>query len=138
MQIVYRLGKVSAVEVMEALPDKPVNATVRTMLGVLEDKGFLSHEREKGRFIYYATIPLTKARKTALYNVLDTFYKGAEASAVMSILKESGGKLSEEEAASIIELIEKSIAINPENENGKNMLAKMEELEKKDVAKKGI
>ncbi len=138
MQIVYRLGKVSAVEVMEALPDKPVNATVRTMLGVLEDKGFLSHEREKGRFIYYATIPLTKARKTALYNVLDTFYKGAEASAVMSILKESGGKLSEEEAASIIELIEKSIAINPENENGKKMLAKMEELEKKDVAKKGI
>lgn len=138
MQIVYRLGKVSAVEVMEALPDKPVNATVRTMLGVLEDKGFLSHEREKGRFIYYPTIPLTKARKTALYNVLDTFYKGAEASAVMSILKESGGKLSEEEAASIIELIEKSIAINPENENGKNMLAKMEELEKKDVAKKGI
>ena len=33
---------------------------------------------------------------------------------------------------------EKSIAINPENENGKKMLAKMEELEKKDVAKKGI
>ena len=51
---------------------------------------------------------MTKARKTALYNVLDTFYKGAEASAVMSILKESEGKLSEEEAASIIELIEKS------------------------------
>jgi predicted transcriptional regulator len=108
MQIVYRLGKVSAVEVMEALPDKPVNATVRTMLGVLEDKGFLSHERDKGRFIYYPTIPLTKARKTMLYNVLDTFYKGAEASAVMSILKESEGKLSEEEAASIIDLIEKS------------------------------
>lgn len=108
MQIVYRLGKVSAVEVMEALPDKPVNATVRTMLGVLEDKGFLRHDREKGRFIYYPTIPLTKARKTALDNVLDTFYKGAEASAVMSILKESEGKLSDEEAASIIDLIEKS------------------------------
>jgi beta-lactamase regulating signal transducer with metallopeptidase domain len=33
---------------------------------------------------------------------------------------------------------EKSIAMNPENENGKKMLAKIEELEKKDVAKQGI
>jgi predicted transcriptional regulator len=108
MEIVYRRGRVSAVEVMEALPDKPVNATVRTMLGVLEEKGFLRHKKEKGRFIYYPTIPLNKARKTALDNVLDTFYKGAEASAVMSILKESEGRLSEVEAASIIEMIEKS------------------------------
>jgi predicted transcriptional regulator len=108
MEIVYRLGRVSAVDVMEALPDKPVNATVRTMLGVLEDKGFLMHETEKGRYIYIPTIPLSRARRTALSNVLDTFYKGAEASAVMSILKESEGKLSDEEAASIIELIEKT------------------------------
>ena len=33
---------------------------------------------------------------------------------------------------------EKSIAINPENENGKKMLAKIDELDKEDVAKKGI
>jgi len=33
---------------------------------------------------------------------------------------------------------EKSIAMNPENENGKKMLAKIDELEKKDIAKKGI
>jgi predicted transcriptional regulator len=108
MQIVYRRGSVSAVDVMEALPDRPVNATVRTMLGVLEEKGFLRHESRKGRYIYYPTIPLGKARKAALYNVLDTFYKGAEASAVMSILKESEGRLSDEEASSIIELIERS------------------------------
>ena len=33
---------------------------------------------------------------------------------------------------------EKSIAMNPENENGKKMLAKIDELEKEEVAKKGI
>jgi tetratricopeptide (TPR) repeat protein len=32
---------------------------------------------------------------------------------------------------------EKSIAMNPENENGKKMLAKIDELEKKEVARKG-
>jgi predicted transcriptional regulator len=108
MDIVYRMGSVSAVDVMEGLPDKPVNATVRTMLGVLEEKGFLRHERKKGRFIYYPTIPITKARKTALENVLNTFYKGAEASAVISILKESESQLSKEEVESILELIDES------------------------------
>jgi beta-lactamase regulating signal transducer with metallopeptidase domain len=33
---------------------------------------------------------------------------------------------------------EKSIAMNPENENGRKMLAKIDELEKEEVAKKGI
>jgi predicted transcriptional regulator len=108
MEIVYRMGSVSAVDVMEGLPDKPVNATVRTMLGVLEEKGFLRHEREKGRYIYYPTIPLNKARKTALDNVLNTFFKGAEANAVISILKESESRLSKEEVDSILELIDRS------------------------------
>jgi len=108
MDVVYRLGRVSAVEVMEALPDRPVNATVRTMLGVLEDKGFLRHETEKGRYIYYPTIPLNKARTTALANVLETFFKGAEANAVISILKGSEGKLSDEEVRAIEDLIDRS------------------------------
>lgn len=108
MEIVYRFGRVSAVEVMEALPDRPVNATVRTMLGVLEEKGFLRHETEKGRYIYFPTIPLQKARKTALANLLDTFYKGAEANAVISILKESEGRLSDEEVRTILDLIDRS------------------------------
>ena len=33
---------------------------------------------------------------------------------------------------------EKSIAMNPENKNGIEMLAKIEKLEQEDVAKKGI
>lgn len=108
MGIIYGLERASAVDVMKALPDEPSNATVRTMLGVLEDKGYLKHDNEKGRYIYSPTIPLRKARMTMLSNVLETFYKGAEASAVISILKESEGTLSKEDADSIIELIDRS------------------------------
>jgi predicted transcriptional regulator len=108
MDIIYRFGKATAVDVMENLPGKPVNATVRTMLGVLEEKGYLKHERVKGRFIYYPTIPLAKAGKTALDHVLDTFFKGSEASAAISILKKSESNLSDEEKEAILELIEKS------------------------------
>lgn len=108
MEIIYSMGRSTAADVVEKLPGRAVNATVRTMLAVLEEKGFLKHDTEKGRFIYSPTIPLKKARKSALDQVMETFFKGAEASAVVSILKKSESKLSENEIEAILELIEKS------------------------------
>jgi len=108
MEVVYSLGRATAVEVMKGLPDKPANATVRTMLHVLEDKGYLRHERERGKFIYSPTIPLASARRNALEHVLSTFFKGAEASAVISILKKSDATLSDDDIASILKLIDDS------------------------------
>jgi len=108
MDTVYRLGKASAAEIVEALPDNPTNATVRTLLGVLKEKGFLRHETVKGKYIYYPTIPIDQAQRTALNQVMDTFFQGAEASAVISILKQSDASLSDEDAELIIDLINRS------------------------------
>ena len=108
IEVVYRLGEASAVDIVDNLPGNPNNATVRTILGVLEEKGFLRHETLKGRYIYYPTIPLHQARRTALNQVLETFFKGSEASAVISILKKSDSDLSKEDAEMILEFINKS------------------------------
>ena len=108
MDAVYRAGKASAADVVAQLPDKPNNATIRTLLGVLEDKGFLKHDTVKGKYIYYPTIPIQQARRTALNQVVETFFSGAEARAVISILKESDASLSDEDAEAIIDLINKS------------------------------
>jgi BlaI family penicillinase repressor len=108
MEIVYRRGRATAIEVMADLPGRPANATVRTMLSVLEAKGYLRHETEKGKFIYFPTIPLASARKSALDNVLKTFFKDAEAAAVISILTKADANLTEEERKKILEIIEES------------------------------
>ncbi|MBN1885590.1 MAG: BlaI/MecI/CopY family transcriptional regulator [Candidatus Krumholzibacteriota bacterium] len=108
MEVVYQLEEATAVEVMEGLPDAPVNATVRTMLNVLEEKGYLRHTVEKGRYIYHPTIPFRKARSTLLDNVVDTFFKGAEADAVIAILGKADARLSEAERRRILDLIEES------------------------------
>jgi BlaI family penicillinase repressor len=108
MEVIYRHDQVTAAEVVDELPGSPHNATIRTMLGVLEEKGFVTHETVKGKFLYSPTIPLNQARKTALKQVLETFFKGAEASAVISILKQADARLSEEETEMILELINKS------------------------------
>ncbi len=108
MEVIYRLGNASAVDVVENLPEKPNNATIRTMLGVLEEKGFLRHETVKGRYIYHPTIPLHQARRTALNQVLETFFQDSDASAVISILKKSDSNLSTEDMEMILELIKNS------------------------------
>jgi BlaI family penicillinase repressor len=108
MDVVYRLEKVSAVDIGEQLPGEHKNATIRTLLGVLEEKGFLQHESVKGKYIYSPTIPLQKAARAALNRVLETFFKGSEAHAVISILKKSDAKLTDDEIELILDLIKKS------------------------------
>ena len=76
MDIIFRLGRATAVDVVESLPGKPVNATIRTLLNVLERKGFLRHKREKGRFVYTPTISKAEARKSMLRHLLRTFFRG--------------------------------------------------------------
>jgi predicted transcriptional regulator len=108
MDVVYRFKKASAVDVVEHLPGEHKNATIRTLLGVLEEKGYLRHESVKGKYIYYPTIPLQKAARAALNQVLETFFQGTEARAVISILKKSDAKLTDDDVELILDLIKKS------------------------------
>lgn len=108
MEVVYQFQKVSAAEIVEHLPGEHKNATIRTLLGVLEEKGFLRHESVKGKYIYYPTIPIQKAARAALDQVLETFFKGSEARAVISILKKSDATLTDGDVESILDLIERS------------------------------
>lgn len=108
MDVIYRLDKASAAEIVERLPGEHKNATIRTLLSVMEEKGFLQHENVKGKYFYYPTIPLQKAARVALNRVLETFFKGSEARAVISILKKSDAKLSDDEIEMILDLIKKS------------------------------
>lgn len=108
MDVIYRLERATAVAVVENLPDEPNNATIRTLLGVLEKKGYLQHDTVKGRFIYFPTRSAARVRKGMLRQVIKTFFDGAEGRAVISILKAKDAKLSETEREEILALIQKS------------------------------
>lgn len=108
MDIVYQLGNVHAVEVESLLPEPPRNATVRKLLRKLEDKGFLRHKREGKRFVYSPTIPADKAKISALDHLLDTFFMGSAANAVVALLDRSKSNLTDEERATILRRIEES------------------------------
>src|SRR5256885_14268053 len=77
MDILYRLGRATANEVMAALPGEPNCSTVRTQLRVLESKSHVRHEEQGLRYIYMPTAPRHAVRQSALRHLIETFFEGS-------------------------------------------------------------
>ena len=97
MDVIYRLGEASALEVRREMPDPPSYSSVRTMLGILEEKGHLVHRKDGLRYVYAPTRPREAAARTALRGVLKTFFDSSTEKAVAALLDLSGSRLSQEE-----------------------------------------
>lgn len=104
MDVLYRLGRATAGDLMSLLPGSPSNSTVRTQLRVLESKGYVRHQEHGLRYIYMPTVPRHFARRSALKHLVDTFFDGSSANVVAALL---GGetRLSDEELERIAELV---------------------------------
>lgn len=106
MDIVYRRGQASVAEVLEELPEPPSYSAVRAMLRILEDKGHLEHEQQGPRYVYKATVPRSRAQKSAMERLLKTFFEGSPEKAVAAFLDMTGEDLSDEELDRLADLIE--------------------------------
>ena len=94
MDIVYTLGEATAEQVRERLPDTPGNASVRTLLRILEDKGQLRHRQENKCFIYRPVLSLEMAGSSALKNIINTFFQGSPQKTLVALLSLSREELS--------------------------------------------
>jgi len=97
MDAIYRMGEASALEVRRKMPDPPSDSSVRTLLGILEQKGHLEHRKDGLRYVYRPTRPREVAGRAALRGVLKTFFDSSAEKAVAALLDLSGSKLSQEE-----------------------------------------
>ena len=105
MDVLYRLGRATATEIMAEVPGAPGNSTIRTQLRVLERKGHVKHEAIGLRYIYMPTVPRHSARKSALRHVVDTFFDGSSAKAVAALLGGEAARVTDEDLDRIAELV---------------------------------
>ncbi len=105
MDVLYRLGRATAAEIMDGVPGAPGYSTVRTQLRVLENKGHVKHEEQGLRYIYIPTIPRSSARKSALRHLVDTFFDGSSAKAVAALLGGEAARVSDAELERIATLV---------------------------------
>jgi predicted transcriptional regulator len=105
MDVVYRYAQATAAEVLAALPDPPSYSAVRAILRVLEEKGHLRHEQQGPRYVFLPTVPREKARRSALKQLVRTFFDGSTEQTVAALLDMAASRLSDEELDRLSQLI---------------------------------
>jgi BlaI family transcriptional regulator, penicillinase repressor len=108
MDILYQRGKASAAEVREGMADAPGYSAVRAMLRVLEEKGHVKHQAEGLKYVYVPVVNRDKAKRSALKNLLDTFFGDSPEQVVAALLDVSSKRLTREELDRMAEMIEKA------------------------------
>jgi predicted transcriptional regulator len=106
MDILYKRGRASASEILEAMPDPPSYSAVRAKLRVLEEKGHVRHEAEELHYVYLPTTARDTARRSALRHMLSTFFDGSVEQTVAALLDLSVAELSPKDLDRIGRLID--------------------------------
>src|SRR5262245_26884287 len=108
MDILYRMGRATANEVMASLPGEPNLSTVRTQLRGLDNRGHVRHAEPGLRYIYMPTVSRQSVRPSALRHLLETFFDGSAEKMLSTLLGSEGAKLTNAELDRLAQLIDKA------------------------------
>jgi len=107
MDIIYRKKCATAKEVMGSIPNPPSYSTVRKLLHILENKGFLKHDQDGLKYVYHPKIPHKKAMRSAIRQIVETYFDNSIEEAMTALIEYDNGDLSDEELNRLIGIIEK-------------------------------
>jgi predicted transcriptional regulator len=108
MDVIWRRGRATVAEVRNEMSDAPSYSAVRTLMGLLEQKGHLRHEQEGPRYVYLPTVDRENAQQSALRHVVRTFFDGSAERAVAALIDMSDTKLSDDAARRLARLLEQA------------------------------
>lgn len=108
LDALYKLGKASAAEIREQIPDPPTYTAIRTHLSILEKKGHVRHESDGTRYIYEPLVAREQMGKRALDQLLQTFFDNSVERAVAAMLTRKDAAVPREDLDRLSRLIEKA------------------------------
>lgn len=108
LDTLYSLGVASAAEVQKAMADPPSYSAVRTHLRILTEKGMVRFSKDGARYVYEPVIERENAAKTTLGQVVQTFFEGSVADAVVTLVSENEADLTDEELDRLADLIDRA------------------------------
>ncbi len=108
MEVLYRLGKATAAQIEEALPDPPTYTAIRTHLTILEKKGHIRHKSDGTRYVYEPRVAREAMARRAIKSVLTTFFDNSVEGVVAALLNQEDTRLSRAELERLAKLIDKA------------------------------
>lgn len=88
MKVVWDKGAASVKEVCDVISQKKATAytTILTLMGILEDKGALTHVRAGRAYIYKPLLSRQQATKNQLHDVVTRFFDGKPEKMIEAVL----------------------------------------------------
>src|SRR5215207_5396397 len=99
MDILFRMRRATATEVQAALGEPVSNSAVRGMLRHLASKGYVDHEQDGPRYVYFPVHHQDEASRSALRHLVHTFFRSSPSSAIAALLDLKDERLSDAEYA---------------------------------------
>jgi predicted transcriptional regulator len=97
MAIVHRRKRASVEDIRAELPDAPTPSSVRKLLDIMIERGLLLREYDGPRFVYFPAATEQDASRSALKQLVRTFFNDSPGSAMAALLDISGKPLSDAE-----------------------------------------
>jgi BlaI family transcriptional regulator, penicillinase repressor len=94
MQILYRRRRATVEEIRAELPDAPGASSVRKLLDIMIDRGLLLREYDGPRYVYFPAVTPDAASRSALKQLVRTFFGDSPGSAIAALLDMSSTQLS--------------------------------------------
>ena len=99
MQILWSLQKTNVAGIIKELPEpKPAYNTISTIVRILEDKGFVSHEQKGKGYLYFPIVPKTEYSHQTINKLVDAYFQGSFKSMVSFFVKQNDLSLNELES----------------------------------------
>jgi len=108
MDVLFRRGRATAADVLDDLPDPPSYSSVRSMLRLLEEKGYVAHDWDGPRHVFRPTADPRQVQRSAARHLLQTFFNNSMESAVAAMLGVADKPLTSDELDRLSKLIEQA------------------------------
>jgi predicted transcriptional regulator len=108
MDALYSLGRASAAEIREAMPNPPSYTAVRTHLSILHERGQVKYSSDGTRYIYEPVVPRDEMAESAISRVMQTFFDNSVEKVVSTLLRRKDSDLSAEQLDRLARMIEKA------------------------------
>jgi predicted transcriptional regulator len=88
MAVLWRTPAATVADVVEALRERYAltYSTVQTMLRILEQKGYVTHDKSGRAFIFRAVVDKGQARRQALKHLIGRLFDGSPSLLVSNVL----------------------------------------------------
>ncbi|MDJ0835606.1 MAG: BlaI/MecI/CopY family transcriptional regulator [Acidobacteriota bacterium] len=108
MELLYRQGEMSASDIQAGMTDAPTNSAVRSILRLLVEKGHALRKQDGFRYLYAPAVGRDQAGRSALKNLLKTFFQGSPQKAFVQLVDLSKEEMAEEDWERLSNLIQKA------------------------------